>query len=125
MVAFEHPAIQTVFNVRYETVQELPPGNAATIKRNSEVALRGTLTPIECKACSSERIYFPRGSGRDTHRERKTLGKLLYTRIAQTTDNNLKDTIFAHMSSTAETAYLGLIGETENQLNPQELEQLA
>ena len=125
VVASERPAIQTVFNVKYEAVQELPPGNAIIIKKNGEVTLKEILTPTVRKACSFERIYFSRGSDQDIYRERKTLGKLLYTRIAQAIDNNLKDTVFAYIPNTAETAYLGLIEEAENQLNLQKLQQLA
>lgn len=125
VVASERPAIQTVFNVKYETVQELPPGNAIIIKKNGEVTLKEILTPTVRKACSFERIYFSRGSDQDIYRERKTLGKLLYPRIAQAIDNNLKDTVFAYIPNTAETAYLGLIEEAENQLNLQKLQQLA
>ena len=125
VVASERPAIQTVFNVKYEAVQELPPGNAIIIKKNGEVTLKEILTPTERKACSFERIYFSRGSDQDIYRERKTLGKLLYPRIAQAIDNNLKDTVFAYIPNTAETAYLGLIEEAENQLNLQKLQQLA
>ena len=125
VVASERPAIQTVFNVKYEAVQELPPGNAIIIKKNGEVTLKEILTPRARKACSFERIYFSRGSDQDIYRERKTLGKLLYPRIAQAIDNNLKDTVFAYIPNTAETAYLGLIEEAENQLNLQKLQQLA
>lgn len=125
VVASERPAIQTVFNVKYEAVQELPPGNAIIIKKNGEVTLKEILTPTLRKACSFERIYFSRGSDQDIYRERKTLGKLLYPRIAQAIDNNLKDTVFAYIPNTAETAYLGLIEEAENQLNLQKLQQLA
>ena len=125
VVASERPAIQTVFNVKYEAVQELPPGNAIIIKKNGEVTLKEILTPTVRKACSFERIYFSRGSDQDIYRERKTLGKLLYPRIAQAIDNNLKDTVFAYIPNTAETAYLGLIEEAENQLNLQKLQQLA
>ena len=125
VVASERPAIQTVFNVKYEAVQELPPGNAIIIKKNGKVTLKEILTPTVRKACSFERIYFSRGSDQDIYRERKTLGKLLYPRIAQAIDNNLKDTVFAYIPNTAETAYLGLIEEAENQLNLQKLQQLA
>ena len=33
VVASERPAIQTVFNVKYENIRELPPGNAIIIKK--------------------------------------------------------------------------------------------
>mgnify|MGYP002751961773 FL=1 len=125
VVASERPAIQTVFNVKYENIRELPPGNAIIIKKNGETAIKEILTPTVRKACSFERIYFSRGSDRDIYRERKMLGKLLFPRVAQAINHNLKDTVFAYIPNTAETSYLGLIEEAEQYLNEQKAKQLA
>ena len=125
VVASERPAIQTVFNVKYENIRELPPGNAIIIKKSGETAIKEILTPTVRKACSFERIYFSRGSDRDIYRERKKLGKLLFPRVAQAIDHNLKDTVFAYIPNTAETSYLGLIEEAEQYLNEQKAKQLA
>ena len=125
VVASERPAIQTVFNVKYENIRELPPGNAIIIKKSGETAIKEILTPTVRKACSFERIYFYRGSDRDIYRERKMLGKLLFPRVAQAINHNLKDTVFAYIPNTAETSYLGLIEEAEQYLNEQKAKQLA
>ena len=125
VVASERPAIQTVFNVKYENIRELPPGNAIIIKKSGEIAIKEILTPKVRKACSFERIYFSRGSDRDIYRERKMLGKLLFPRVAQAINHNLKDTVFAYIPNTAETSYLGLIEEVEQYLNEQKAKQLA
>ena len=125
VVASERPAIQTVFNVKYENIRELPPGNAIIIKKSGETAIKEILTPTVRKACSFERIYFSRGSDRDIYRERKMLGKLLFPRVAQAINHNLKDTVFAYIPNTAETSYLGLIEEAEQYLNEQKSKQLA
>jgi len=125
VVASERPAIQTVFNVKYENIRELLPGNAIIIKKSGETAVKEILTPKVRKACSFERIYFSRGSDRDIYRERKMLGKLLFPRVAQAIDHNLKDTVFAYIPNTAETSYLGLIEEAEQYLNGQKATQLA
>ena len=125
VVASERPAIQTVFDVKYENVHELPPGNAIIIKKSGEVTVKEILTPRARKACSFERIYFSRGSDQDIYRERKMLGKLLFPRIAQAIDHNLKDTVFAYIPNTAETSYLGLIEAAEQYLNEQKAKQLA
>lgn len=125
VVASERPAIQTVFNVKYENIRELPPGNAIIIKKSGETAIKEILTPKVRKACSFERIYFSRGSDRDIYRERKMLGKLLFPRVAQAINHNLKDTVFAYIPNTAETSYLGLIEEVEQYLNEQKAKQLA
>ena len=125
VVASERPAIQTVFNVKYENIRELPSGNAIIIKKSGETAIKEILTPTVRKACSFERIYFSRGSDRDIYRERKMLGKLLFPRVAQAINHNLKDTVFAYIPNTAETSYLGLIEEAEQYLNEQKAKQLA
>ena len=125
VVASERPAIQTVFNVKYENIQELPPGNAIIIKKSGTVAIKEIVPATVRKACSFERIYFSRGNDQDIYRERKMLGRLLYPHVAQAIGNNLKDTVFAYIPNTAETAYLGLIEETEHQLNLQKAKQLA
>ena len=125
VVASERPAIQTVFNVKYENIRELPSGNAIIIKKSGETAIKEILTPTARKACSFERIYFSRGSDRDIYRERKMLGKLLFPRVAQAINHNLKDTVFAYIPNTAETSYLGLIEEAEQYLNEQKAIQLA
>ena len=74
VVASERAAIQTVFNVVYEDVQELEPGNALIIKKNGRVNSTEILEPRERKACSFERIYFSRGSDKEIYQERKELG---------------------------------------------------
>ena len=125
VVASERPAIQTVFNVKYEDIRELPSGNAIIIKKSGAVAIKEIVPPTVRKACSFERIYFSRGNDQDIYRERKMLGRLLYPHVAQAIGNNLKDTVFAYIPNTAETAYLGLIEETEHQLNLQKAKQLA
>ena len=125
VVASERPAIQTVFNVKYENIQELPPGNAIIIKKSGAMTIKEIVPPTVRKACSFERIYFSRGNDQDIYRERKMLGRLLYPHVAQAIGNNLKDTVFAYIPNTAETAYLGLIEETEHQLNLQKAKQLA
>ena len=125
VVASERPAIQTVFNVKYEDIRELPPGNAIIIKKSGAVAIKEIVPATVRKACSFERIYFSRGNDQDIYRERKMLGRLLYPHVAQAIGNNLKDTVFAYIPNTAETAYLGLIEEAEHQLNLLKAKQLA
>ena len=77
VVASERPVIQTVFNVPFESVQEIDPGSALIIKKGGDISMKQILTPIEKKACSFERIYFSRGSDAEIYQERKNLGKLI------------------------------------------------
>ncbi len=116
-IASERPAIQTVFNVRYEDIQELDPGKAIIIKKNGEVKLKQILEPKERKACSFERIYFSRGSDKEIYQERKELGRLLYPQILKSIDGDIKNTVFSYIPNTAETSFFGMVKEAQNDLN--------
>jgi amidophosphoribosyltransferase len=124
VVASERPAIQTVFNVSYEAVQELPPGNAIIIKKDGRVSIEEIQEPRERKACSFERIYFSRGSDREIYEERKELGKLLFPQILEAIDYDLDKTVFSYIPNTAETSFLGMIREAQSFLNKQKEEQI-
>lgn len=109
VVASERPVIQTVFNVPYEQVYEIPAGNALIIKKKGNVFLSEVREPKPKKSCSFERIYFSRGSDRDIYRERKTLGELLVPSILKAIDYDLDHTVFSYIPNTAETAFYGMI----------------
>lgn len=117
VVASERPAIQTVFNVPYESVKELDPGHSIIIKKDGSVQLEEVLEPRERKACSFERIYFSRGNDKEIYDERKKLGRYLFPQILEAIDHNLKKTVFSYIPNTAETSYLGMIREAQNYLN--------
>ena len=124
VVASERPAIQTVFNVNYDSVKELDPGHALIIKKNGGVDVSEILEPRERKACSFERIYFSRGNDQEIYEERKELGRLLFKQILSAIDGNLKNTVFSYIPNTAETSFLGMIREAQNYLNNQKGEQI-
>ena len=124
VVASERAAIQTVFNVVYEDVQELEPGNALIIKKNGRVNSTEILEPRERKACSFERIYFSRGSDKEIYQERKELGKLIFPQILSAIEGDIKNTVFSYIPNTAETSYLGMIKEAQNYLNKKKEEQI-
>ncbi|WP_454980737.1 amidophosphoribosyltransferase [Capnocytophaga haemolytica] len=119
VVASERPAIQTVFNVDVDAVQELPAGCAIVIKKNGAVRISQVNAPTANKACSFERIYFSRGSDQDIYKERKALGRLLYPAVEKAIAGDLEKTVFAYIPNTAETAYLGLVEAAEVALNGQ------
>lgn len=124
VVASERPAIQTVFNVPFESIHELPPGNAIIIKKSGEVQLQQILKPRERKACSFERIYFSRGSDQEIYEERKDLGRLLFPQILDAIDHDIKNTVFSYIPNTAETSFLGMVREAQNYLNKKKEEQI-
>ena len=117
VVASERPVIQTVFNVPFEKVQELNPGNAIVIKKNGSVSINEVRTPLVKKACSFERIYFSRGSDAEIHQERKHLGKLIFPAILKSIDNDTDNTVFSYIPNTAETSFYGMVEAAQDFLN--------
>ena len=117
VVASERPVIQTVFNVDFDDVQEIDPGNALIIKKNGTVQTKQILEPLERKACSFERIYFSRGSDAEIYQERKNLGKLLLPKVLNAIDDDIKNTVFSFIPNTAETSFFGLTEAVEEYLN--------
>lgn len=117
VVASERPVIQTVFNVPFESVQEIDPGSALIIKKGGSVSMQQILTPLEKKACSFERIYFSRGSDAEIYQERKTLGKLILPSVLKAIDQDTDNTVFSYIPNTAETSFYGLVEEAQDFLN--------
>jgi len=117
VVASERPVIQTVFNVNFEDVNELPPGHAIITKKSGEFRIKQILEPLERKACSFERIYFSRGSDAEIYQERKMLGKLLMPKVIKAIDGDLKNSVFSYIPNTAETSFFGMIETAESELN--------
>ncbi len=117
VVASERPVIQTVFNVKFEDVNELPPGHAIITKKSGEFNIKKILEPLERKACSFERIYFSRGSDAEIYQERKMLGKLLMPKVIEAIDGDLKNSVFSYIPNTAETSFYGMIETAESELN--------
>jgi amidophosphoribosyltransferase len=117
VVASERPVIQTVFNVEFEKVQELQPGNALIVKKNGTVSEENILTPTVKKACSFERIYFSRGSDAEIYQERKNLGKLILPAVLEAIDNDTDNTVFSYIPNTAETSFYGMVEAAQDFLN--------
>lgn len=108
VVASERPAIQTAFNVNYESIQEIQPGHALIAKKDGRIYEEVFREPVEKRACSFERIYFSRGSDAEIYQERKQLGKLLCPQILKSIDYNIKDTVFSYIPNTAEVSFFGM-----------------
>lgn len=117
VVASERPAIQTVFDISYSDIDEIPHGNALIIKKNGKSQIREILKPKVKKSCSFERIYFSRGSDADIYKERKMLGNLLIPQVEKAIKKDYKNTVFSFIPNTAETSFLGLI-EKAKKHNP-------
>tara|TARA_B100000925_G_scaffold72636_3_gene50812 strand:+ start:3176 stop:5065 length:1890 start_codon:yes stop_codon:yes gene_type:complete len=119
VAASERPAIQTVFNVPFEEIQEVLPGHSLIIKKNGTTSMKEILPARELKACSFERIYFSRGNDAEIYNERKALGKYLFPKVQQAIDNDFENTVFSFIPNTAETAFYGLIESVQSFLKQQ------
>jgi len=117
VVASERPVIQTIFNVRTDDVNELPPASAIIIKATGETTIEKIREETELRKCSFERIYFSRGTDKAIYRERKKLGELLTDPVLKVVNYDLDHTVFSYIPNTAESAFYGLIKGVENYLN--------
>ncbi|WP_317898329.1 amidophosphoribosyltransferase [Aurantibacillus circumpalustris] len=109
VVASERPVIQTVFNVPFETVNEVKPGHALIIKKDGSVSEEEIIEPGEKLSCSFERIYFSRGNDKEIYKERINLGKNLTQSVLKSVDYDLENTVFSYIPNTAEIAFAGLV----------------
>jgi amidophosphoribosyltransferase len=117
VVASERPVIQTVFNVPFDKVKEIDPGNALIIKKDGDISMKQILTPTVKKSCSFERIYFSRGSDAEIYQERKNLGKLILPAVLESIDSDTDNTVFSYIPNTAETSFYGLVEAAQDFLN--------
>lgn len=124
VVASERSVIQTVFNVPFDKVQELNPGNAIIIKKDGNVSINEIRTPLIKKACSFERIYFSRGSDAEIYQERKELGKLVFPSVLKAIDNDTDNTVFSFIPNTAETSFYGMVEAANDFLNQRKIQSI-
>ena len=117
VVASERPAIQTVFNVHFESIKEIEQGQALIIKKSGEHFLSQILTPTEKKACSFERIYFSRGSDKEIYQERKSLGRYVFPEVLRAIGGDIENSVFSYIPNTAEISFMGLIREAQTHMN--------
>ena len=117
VVTSERPVIQTAFNVKWEKIKELKPGNALIIKKDNSFKEVEINAPKEVTKCSFERIYFSRGTDIDIYKERLQLGKLVVNQVLSAIDYDLKNTVFSFIPNTAEMSYYGMVKEIENYLS--------
>ncbi len=108
VVASERPAIQSVFNVNYQMIQELKPAHALVIKKSGAVTEKPFTQERERLSCSFERIYFSRGTDRDIYLERKQLGEQLAESVAKAVGYDFENTVFSFIPNTAEVAFMGM-----------------
>ena len=109
VAASERPVIQTAFNLTFDQVKELEPGNAMIVRKNGEISFNRFADPQPIRACSFERIYFSRGTDKDIYRERKKLGYLLGPAILREINYDFENTVFSFIPNTASVAFQGMV----------------
>jgi amidophosphoribosyltransferase len=124
VVASEKPVIQTSFNVKDNLVHEIKRGHALIIKKNGEVYEKQVLSPLKRTACSFERIYFSRGNDKDIYNERINLGKLIFPKVLESINNDVKNSVFSYIPNTAEVSYFGMMKGVDEYLNKVKIEKI-
>lgn len=117
VVASERPVIQTVFNVDLDKIHEIEHAHALIIKKDGKVSMEQVMDQLPLKACSFERIYFSRGSDASIYQERKMLGKLIFPKVLEHIDHDIRNTVFSYIPNTAETSFFGITQAAEEYLN--------
>ncbi len=117
VVASERPVIQTSFNVNAADIQEIKRGCALIIKKSGHVEEKQIRKPLERTSCSFERIYFSRGNDVDIYKERLNLGRLIFPKVLDVIQNDVKNTVFSYIPNTAELSFFGLIKGCNEYLN--------
>lgn len=121
VVASERPVIQTAFNVPYEEIKELKPGQAILVKKDASVSFEQILEPLTERACSFERVYFSRGNDAEIYQERKHLGKLIFPEILKAIDNDTDNSVFSYIPNTSETSFFGMVEGAQDFLNQRKI----
>ena len=116
VIASERPAIQTVFNLTFDKIKEVPPGHAIINKKSGDVEIKEIITPLEKRSCSFERIYFSRGGDAEIYKERKKLGRFLFPAVFDSINGDIENTVFSFIPNTAETSFYGMIGAVQDYL---------
>ncbi|NLI35887.1 MAG: amidophosphoribosyltransferase [Bacteroidales bacterium] len=124
VLASERPVIQTTFDVSFESIKELQPGQALLVNKYGKLHTQQIIKPKEKRACSFERIYFSRGGDRDIYRERKELGRKLVPNILKAIDHDIDHTVFSYIPNTAEVAYYGMLEGLDNFLNEEKVQKI-
>ncbi|MSR29080.1 MAG: amidophosphoribosyltransferase [Phycisphaerales bacterium] len=111
--ASERPALAAVFDADISGIEPLEPGHVLCVKRDGSVHCGRFADAQPLRQCSFERIYFSRGNDHEIYEERKSLGRNLAPRILERLGGSVDKAVFSFIPNTAESAYLGILQETE------------
>lgn len=114
--ASERPPLMSVFDATPEAILPVKPGHVLSIKKDGRTRHEPFAEPLPLRQCTFERIYFSRGNDPDIYEERKQLGRNLAGRVLESINYDIEHAVFSFIPNTAETAFLGLVGETQRQI---------
>ncbi len=117
VVASERSVIQTTFHVNENKIKEIKRGHALIIKKSGQIIEQEVLKPLKRTACSFERIYFSRGNDKDIYNERIRLGRRVFSKVLDSINKDIKNTVFSYIPNTAEVSYFGMMKEVDLYLN--------
>ncbi|MES2307279.1 MAG: amidophosphoribosyltransferase [Verrucomicrobiota bacterium] len=109
--ASERAPLMTVFDLEFDQVQEVKPGQVIVIKKNGTMTKEQFKPAAQQLSCSFERIYFSRGNDQEIYKERKQLGGIMADQVVKEIGNDFNNTVFSFIPNTAEIAYFGLLEE--------------
>ncbi len=108
-VASERAPLMTVFDRKFEDVEEFPPGAALIIGHDGSPRISQIREPRKKQSCTFERIYFSRGNDIEIYAERKRLGAALVHPVIDTVGDDFDNVVFSYIPNTAEVAYYGFM----------------
>lgn len=124
VVTSERPVIQTAFNVPFDAIKELEPGNAIIIKKKGDIRISEIKKPLENAACSFERIYFSRGNDAQIYQERIELGRRIVPAILKEVDYDLDNTVLSFIPNTAEVSFYGMMKGVEDHIKKEQAKEI-
>ena len=122
--ASERAPLATIFDTAPNNVSAIEPGHALIVRRDGTTFTERCAPERPVRQCTFERIYFSRGNDPDIYEERKTLGRTLAKPLLDLVDWNVHQTVYSFIPNTAETAYYGLVDETQRLVRERQVDRV-
>ncbi len=120
--ASERAPLASIFNTDPDSVPAIEPGSALFVRHDGTVWTERVAAERPVYQCTFERIYFSRGNDPDIYEERKHLGQTLAQPVLDLVEWDVHNTVYSFIPNTAETAYYGLIAETQRLVRERQIE---
>ncbi len=111
--ASERAPLASIFHAAPERVAAIEPGHALIVRRDGTTWTERCAAERPVRQCTFERIYFSRGNDPEIYEERKELGRRLAKPLLDLVDWDVARSVYSFVPNTAETAYYGLVEETQ------------